>query len=186
MVILVCFIRQVNGFGCTLSSSERVRRPSRRVEVSPPGTPDKAQRHFNFHSRHFGSCSLPVSSPSHRNCSLLGRSLGSHQRHVLSEALQRAPTDASTPAADGSVRFWSDASFRQRGYESSWNESAFQHSEGMLVAPQFRDGLPWMSTRQKLLRLNTYPPSGNIMEMDAVGRAGAELQQIQANNISTM
>ncbi|XP_019732630.1 plakophilin-2 [Hippocampus comes] len=175
----------VNGFGCTLSNSERVRRPSRRVEVSPPGTPDKAQRHFNFHSRHFGTSSLPVLEPSHRNCSLLGRSLGSHQRHALSEALHRAPTDASTPV-DGSVRFWSDASFRQRGFESSFNESAFQQSEGMLVAPQLRDGLPWMSTSQKLLRLNTYPPSGNIMEMDMAGRAGAELQQIQAINISTL
>ncbi|XP_077355356.1 plakophilin-2 isoform X2 [Festucalex cinctus] len=172
----------VNGFSCALSSGERVRRPSRRVEVSPPGTPDKARCHFNFNSRHSVTSTLPVRSLSHRNCSLLGRSPGLHQRYALSEAPRSrwAPTNASTPA-NGSFRFWSDASFRQRGRESSWNDSAFQQSEGMVVAPQ----IPWMSKSQRLLRLNTYPPSGNSVEADMGGRAGAEPQQIQANNVST-
>ncbi|XP_077401343.1 plakophilin-2 [Vanacampus margaritifer] len=169
-----------NGSGCAVSSMERVRRPSRRVEVSPPATPDKAQCHFSFNGRHFVTSTLPVRSLSHRNCSLLGRSPGLHQRYALSEAPRSrwAPPNASTPV-NGSWRLWSDASFGQRGHESGWNRSTFQQSEGMLVAPQ----LP--SKSQRLLRLNTYPPSGNSVEVDVGGRAGAEPQQIQANNVST-
>ncbi|KAM9771538.1 plakophilin-2 isoform X1 [Syngnathus typhle] len=173
----------VNGFGCSLSTSECVRRPSRRVEMSPPRTPDKAQHHFNF--RHLSTSTLPVRSLSHRNCSQLGRSPASRQRYALSEAPRWAAINPSSPA-NGSFRIWSDASFRQGGFESSWNESAFQQNEGMAVTPHLRDGLPWMSKSQRLLRLNTYPPSGNSMEVDMVGRAGVELQQVQANNLSPL
>ncbi|XP_061618794.1 plakophilin-2 isoform X2 [Phyllopteryx taeniolatus] len=178
----------VNGFGCSLSSTERVRRPSRRVEVSPPGTPDTAQRHFVFNGRHFGTSTLLARSVSHRNCSPLGRSLGSQKHYALSEAPRWVRTNPSMPA-NGSVRFWSDASFRQRGHESGWNESgwnesAFHQSEGMVAAPRLRD-VTWMSKSHRLLRLNTYPPSGNSLEVDMGGRAGAELHQIQANNVST-
>nr|XP_061809100.1 plakophilin-2-like [Nerophis lumbriciformis] len=161
----------VNGNGCFLSNTERLRRPSRRVEVSPPETPDTARHHFVFN----GACTLPVRSISHRNCSLLGRSLGSNQRYTLSEARRRGPTCTSTPAADCSFRDWSDVSFGRPRHRSAWNESAFQQSEGMVVAPQFR---------QRLLRLNTYPPLMNSVEADLGGRAGSQL--IQTNNVLTL
>ncbi|XP_061662941.1 plakophilin-2 [Syngnathoides biaculeatus] len=173
----------VNGFGCSLPSAKHMRRPSRRVEVSPPRTPDTAQRHFVFNGRHFGTSTLLPRSVSHKNCSLLDRSLSLGQRYALSEAPRWPRTNPSTPA-NSSFRFCSDGSFRRRGDESGWNESGWQQSEGMVFTPQLRD-VTWTSKSQRLLRLNTYPPSGNSLEVDMGGRPGVELHQIQANNIST-
>nr|XP_057934261.1 plakophilin-2 isoform X2 [Doryrhamphus excisus] len=152
----------VNGCGynsVSLSCTEHVRRPSRRVEVSPPVSPETPQRQFVFNGLHFSTpCTLPGRSASHRNCSLLGRSLGSHQRYALSEVPRWAPRHASTPS-NGSFRLWSDASFR--GLESGWNDSVF-HQSRMSVQEQGGDG---MARREKLQRLNTHPPLG--VEMDA-------------------
>ncbi|XP_054608664.1 plakophilin-2 isoform X2 [Dunckerocampus dactyliophorus] len=167
----------VNGCGYnsfSLSCTEHVRRPSRRVEVSPPVSPETPQRHFVFNGRHFSTtCTMPGRSASHRNCSLLGRSPGSHQRYALSEVPRWAPRHASTPS-NGSFRLWSDASFR--GLESGWNDSVF-HQSRISVQEQGNDG---MVRREKLHRLNTNPHSA--VEVDAP----AALQQIPTNSISAM
>ncbi|XP_077450510.1 plakophilin-2 isoform X2 [Stigmatopora argus] len=162
----------VNGYGWTFSKNERLRRPSRRVEVSPPETPDTAGRHFVFNGRPAGACTLPVRSVSQRNCSLLGRSLGWHQRHGVIESPRGGPAHTSTPAANGGSCVWSDRSFGLRRHNSAWNGPAFPQSEGMVAAPRFL---------QRLLRLNTYPPSS--VDGAAVDSGRAASQLIRTNDV---
>ncbi|XP_077565803.1 plakophilin-2 [Stigmatopora nigra] len=156
----------LNGYNWTFSKSERLRKPSRRVEVSPPETPNTAGRHFVFGARPHGTCTLPVRSVSQRNCSLLGRSLGWHQRHGVIETPRGGPAHTSTPTADGVSCVWSDRSFAQRRHNSTWNGTAFPQSEGMVAAPRFF---------QRLLRLNTYPPSSVDGAVVDSGRVGSRL-----------
>ncbi|XP_061921701.1 plakophilin-2 isoform X1 [Entelurus aequoreus] len=151
---------------CSLVCTEHVRQPSRRVEVSPPATPGTPKRHFVFNGGHFATmCTMPGRSASHRNCSLLGRPLGSHQRCALSEVSRWAPRHASTPS-NQSPRVQSEAWFR--GLE----DSVFH--EG---------GDEAMMRREKRNRLNSNPPVA--MQMHAGWTAGADvpLHQIQSDNM---
>ncbi|XP_070785224.1 plakophilin-2 [Enoplosus armatus] len=185
---------KVNGLGFASSASNHVRRPSRRVEVSPPPSPEFPRSCFNYIYR-YGTYTHPGPSQSHRVGTLLDHSFGcdSFRRYAFSEAPRVTRPHASTSAL-GSFRHrslrqtaapqpvFANAAFQQSGeYGSRWNYNQSvvkqdqhtvqaQSGDMMLGAIQPDEGLSWLAQirreGQGLRRVNSFPPSVTSLEVD--------------------
>ncbi|XP_042367292.1 plakophilin-2 isoform X2 [Plectropomus leopardus] len=208
---------KVNGLSltnCSLSSNN-VQRPSRRVEVSPPPSPELPRSPFNYNTLRFNTYTHPGPSRSHRMGPLLDRSFASDSfhRYAFSEAPRVRRPLAST-SAYGTYRQRSfrqtavphpvvaNAAFQQSGeYSPSWGQTVVKHDkhtvEGpngdmMLGAIQPDDGLSWLAQVRRegrsLNRLSSYPPSVVSMEVDMGRQMEVELpvQQIPTQNVMTL
>lgn len=211
------FFAQVNGWGSLNNSlsSSHVRRPSRRVEVSPPQTPERPHRRFNHSSIYYGTYSHPALSQLHRVNTLLDRSYASDScgQYAFSEGPRVAHLQTSSAPRERLHQ----RSFRRPAVQSVFPEAAFEQSvscgphrsyslavdeeEECLAqgrcgdfppdAAQKDDDLAWLanSRRQtrKLSRMMSYPPTFNCAEGD-MGRqleVDPPVQQMQAQNITT-
>lgn len=176
-------------------SNNHLRRPSRRVEVSPPPSPEFPRSRFNCSTLRYGTYSHPGHSQSHRfSGTLLDRSFGSDSfhRYAFSE-MPRPMWPQTSTAGHGSFRRTSfrqtaaapqfaNAAFQQNGeYDSRWghNQSVakqdkhtFQGQGGtmMLGATQTDEAMSWLAqmrraAQQQSMR-KSYPPSVISMEVD--------------------
>lgn len=208
---------KVIGSGVTKRSfsTNHVRRPSRRVEVSPPPSPEFPRSRPSYSTYRYGMHTIPGPSQSYTVGTLLYRTPApdSFQRYAFSEAPRGTRMHAST-STQGSFR---QRSFRQTpGPQSVF--AAFQqnaeygsrmshkqntvkrethtvqrHNNDMIPSPVQADGgLSWLARvrreGQRSLRLNSYSPSVTSAEVE-VGRLGEgefPIQQIQAQNVTTL
>ncbi|XP_051248985.1 plakophilin-2 [Dicentrarchus labrax] len=185
-------------------SSNHVRRPSRRVEVSPPPSPEVPRNRFIHSTFRYGMYTHPGPSQSRRAGPLLDCSFGSDSfhRYAFSEAPRGTRPHTST-AAPGSFR---QRSLRQTAApQSMFANAAFQRSseygsrrshsktvikqdkhpvqgqngDMMLGAVQPDECLSWFSHIRKegqgLRRLNSYPPSVISMDVDMGRQMEVEL-----------
>ncbi|KAG7222181.1 hypothetical protein INR49_016579 [Caranx melampygus] len=116
---------KMNGWAFTSHSeaSSRLQKPSRRVEVSPPPSPQLPRSRFNYSAYRFGTVTLPIQS--HRVSPPLGHSCGfdSFRRYAFSEVPRLTRPHAST-SAHGSFR---QRSLRQAaGQQPMFVQAAFQ------------------------------------------------------------
>ncbi|XP_068442920.1 plakophilin-2 [Clinocottus analis] len=208
---------KVNGLGLTNRSlsSNNVRRPSRRVEVSPPRSPEFPRIRFHHSASHYGTHTHPGHSQSHRPGPLLDHSLGSDsfRRYAFSEAPRGTRLLASrsehgtlhqrslrqTPATQP---VFANAALRQSGdYGSRWSHNQTivkkdqhavqgQNGDEMLGAISPEEGLSWLAQvrREGLRRMNSYPPSATSVELDSGRPTEVEvpLQQIHAQTVMTL
>ncbi|XP_034529867.1 plakophilin-2 [Notolabrus celidotus] len=188
---------KVNGycFSNNALSTNHVRRPSRRVEVSPPHSPDIARNRLTYSSNRYATYTHPGPSQPHRIGALLDNTLSSNsfRRYAFSEApcIRRPLASSSTL---GSYRgrsqrqiatpqpVFANAAFQQSGeFGSRWGHSQTivkqdkhvvqgQNGEKMHSANQPDEALSWLAKvrndGQRLNRLNSYPPSVISMEVD--------------------
>ncbi|XP_054480645.1 plakophilin-2 [Anoplopoma fimbria] len=208
---------KVNGLGLTHRSlsSNCVRGPSRRVEVSPPSSPEFPRFRFNHRPSHYGMYTHPGPSHTHRGGNVLDFSLGSDsfRRYAISEVPCGTRPLTST-SARGSVRQRSlrqtaapqpviaNSTFQQSGeYGSRWSHNQSigkqqkhtvqgQCGDNMFGAAAPEDGLSWFAQvrRDGHNRLNSYPPSVTSVEVDMGRQTEVELpiQQIHAQNVRTL
>lgn len=164
----------MNGLGLTdrSLSNNHLRRPSRRVEVSPPPSPEFHRSRFNPSSLRYSTYTHPGPSQSHRVGTLLDHSFtaDSFRRYAFSEAPCGTRPLAST-SAYGNIRqkslrqtaapppppVFANAAFQQSvEYGSGWgrNQSIVkkerhtvqrQSGEMILGAVQPDDGLSWLA-----------------------------------------
>ncbi|KAI3366778.1 hypothetical protein L3Q82_009438, partial [Scortum barcoo] len=170
-------------------SSDHVRRPSRRVEVSPPQSPEHPRSRFNYSTLRYGTFTHPGPSHLHRMGTLLDHSFRSNSfyRYAHSEVPRVTRPQASTAelGSFGRTSFrqtaapqpaFSSAAFQQSGdFRTLWcDDQTFVKQEKHMAQGQSRDmmrgsgrpdeGLSWLAQikreGQGLRRLNSYPPSG--------------------------
>ncbi|GAA6228207.1 plakophilin-2 isoform X1 [Lates japonicus] len=208
---------KVNGLSFTNRSlsSSHIRRPSRRVEVSPPPSPGLSRGRFSYSIHRFGTCTLPGPGQSHRVNTL--QDSDTFRRYAFSEAPRGTLPHAST-SAYGSFRqrslrqiagqqpLFANAAFQQSGaYGSHWNrnqsivkkERRTMQGKSCDVMPgaalpgaaQHDEGLSWLAQVRNddlgLRRLNSYPPSVTSMEVD-MGRQMEEELPIQPIQAQTV
>ncbi|XP_068587460.1 plakophilin-2 isoform X2 [Cebidichthys violaceus] len=208
---------KVNGLGLTYRSlsSNNVQRPSRRVEVSPPSSPELPRIRFNHSASRYGMYTHPGHSQSHRASTMLDYALGADlfRRYAFSEAPcgTRPLTSTSargtlhrrsfrqTPATRPVI---ANAAFQQSGdYGSRWSNNQTivkqekhtvqgQSGDKMLGAIPPEEGLSWLAQvrREGIRRINSYPPSVTSVEVDMRRQMEVEvpIQQIHAQNVMTL
>ncbi|XP_034381661.1 plakophilin-2 isoform X1 [Cyclopterus lumpus] len=208
---------KVNGLGLTNRSlsSNNVRRPPRRVEVSPPPSPEVQRIRFHHSASRYGTYTHPEHSQSHRLATMLDSSLTSNsfRRYAFSEAPRGTRPLTSTSEHGTLLRrslrqtaapqpVIATAAFRQSaGYDSRWSHNQTivkqdQHTvhgrdgEKMLGAIPHKEGLSWLTRvrREGLRRLNSYPPSVTSVEFDVGKQMEVEvpIQQMHAQNVMTL
>lgn len=206
---------QVNGWGSLNNSlsSNLLRKPSRRVEVTPPPTPELPHRHFNS-SLFYGTYSHPAPSQSHRVDTLLDRSFTSDSfgHYAFSELPRVTHLHTSTAPWERSHQ----RSYRRPALESVFTKAAFEQSarydphqsyslavdkeeerlaqgqcSGFLPdAVEHDDDLAWLGNvrrqTRKLSRMMSYPPTINWVEGDMGRQLEVEppVQQMQAQNVT--
>ncbi|XP_028306925.1 plakophilin-2 [Gouania willdenowi] len=190
---------KVNGSGPTQRSlsTNYVQSPSRRVEVSPPPSPEFSRSRFN--TLRFNLHSLPCPSHSYVMSSLQysqPRS-DSFQRYAFSEAPRGtrlhslAPVHASTRQrpllqSSGTQSMFGNLAYQrntEHGSRVSHKQSAVHQQrhggDTMPGAGQQDDGLTWLaqlrSNTNRSLRLKSYPPSTNSVEVDALRHGELEI-----------
>nr|XP_020455084.1 plakophilin-2 isoform X2 [Monopterus albus] len=175
-------------------SSNHVRGPSRRVEVSPSQSPESPRCRFNYNTLHYGTYIVPEPSQSHRVGTVLDQSSGSDvfRRYAFSE-MPRGTQLHTSASMHGVIRprmlrqmsgpqpvFASAALQQNCEYFSprSHNQTVARqekhtvqgHSDMMLGAVQPDEGLPRLAqvkgNGQRLRRLHSYPPSVTSVEVD--------------------
>ncbi|XP_029902244.1 plakophilin-2 [Myripristis murdjan] len=206
---------KVNGMGYSdhSLSNGHVRRPSRRVEVSPATSPLSPRSHMAHWTVRFGTCPPPGPSQPPATGPPLNHSLGSDsfRRYAFSEVPRGTQMHASTSAH----RSYGRTSIKQTaGPQPLLADATLQHSKrnhfsqshlktdipkerssvrrqggyGTLGASQRGDGVAWLAQvrSQGLRRLNSYPPSVVSMEVDMAKRLEPDLpiQQIQSKNLT--
>ncbi|XP_067438017.1 plakophilin-2 [Thunnus thynnus] len=210
------WVMSPNGFGFTSSSlQEHVRRPSRRVEVSPPASPELPRSLVAYNPHPFGIYALPSPCQLHRMGTVLDHSFGSDlcQRYAASEDPQDMRLRASTPEYASFRRrslrqtlrpqpVFADPAFQQSDeFASGWSpyqtvcrqdKPTVQSDVGILGALQPNKRLSFLPQvrggSQGLLRQNSYAPSVISLEVDG-GRAmeaSLPIQPIQAHNVMTL
>ncbi|TNN75485.1 hypothetical protein EYF80_014297 [Liparis tanakae] len=199
---------KVNGLGLANRSlsSNNVRRPPRRVEVSPPRSPEFPRIHFHHSASRYGTYAHPAQSPPHR----LGYSLNSDsfRRYAFSEAprgtrpltstsehgtLNRRSlrqTAAPQPAM-ASAAFGQSADYGSRwSYNQTVGKQDQRDGDKMLGAVPPEEAVSWLARvrREGLRRLNSYPPSLTSVEMDVGKQMEVEvpLQRMQSQNFMTL
>ncbi|XP_035002759.1 plakophilin-2 [Hippoglossus stenolepis] len=197
---------KMNGLTSTSCSlySNHVRRPTRRVEVSPPQTPRLPRAPFSYSTLRFGTYTFPGPSQAERTGTLHDRSYGNNSfwHYAFSEAPRGTRPHASTTASrsfrqglqrqtSGPQPVFANAAFQQSGgYGSRWSQN---RTEKHNVQERGGDeGLSWLAqvgrNAQSLRRLNSYPPSATTVEVD-MGRkveVDVPVQQIQTQNVMTL
>ncbi|XP_026182829.1 plakophilin-2 [Mastacembelus armatus] len=209
---------KVTGMGYTNNSlsSTHMWRPSRRVEVSPPASPEFPHRRFNYGVQCYGTYTVPGSHQSLRVGSMMTHSVGCDlfQRHAFSEVPQVTQPHAST-SLHGSIYqrtpwqtpgprpVFSNAALQQSGeygFHCDYNQIGVkqerrtrqEQSDMMLGATELDDCLSCMAQvrgdNRGLYRLNSYPHSVTSVEMDTGKRmeVGAPFQQITTQNVTTL
>ncbi|XP_008281155.1 plakophilin-2 [Stegastes partitus] len=196
---------KVNGssFHSRSLSSKTLQRPSRRVEVSPPPSPELGRTRFNYSAFRYGTHTIPGPSHSHVPGSLLSRSHGSDslRRYAFSEVPRGSQMQASTSPLGvhrrrslrqtaGPQAGFAKAVFRQSGEDGSqwgYRQSVVkqekhtvqgQNGDLMLSPVQPDGGLSWLAQVRRngkgSLRMNSYPPSVVSAEVD-LGRRNEEV-----------
>ncbi|XP_040030249.2 plakophilin-2 [Gasterosteus aculeatus] len=190
---------KMNGMGLTNRSlsSNNVRGPSRRVEVSPPPSPELHHTRFNHSTPRHGTYTHPGRARSHGPSGAPDYSLGSHsfRRYAFSEAPCGTRRLAST-AANGTLhrRLLRQAAAQQPVTANA----AFQQSVGCgsrrspagvvtgAISPE-EAWLVWVR-REGLRRMNSYPPSATSVEVD-VGRqmeVEVPIQRIHCRDVTPL
>lgn len=204
---------QVNGLGFTYGSlsSNHVRRPSRRVEVSPPQTP--ALPHFNYTTPRYGSYGAHTFTETSHSPTVgtqLDHKFGSDsfRRYAFSEV----PRDTHLHRSTSTYRGYRQKTLRQttgpqpvfanpaleqngeRGSPWSQNQTAVKHekrtlqrqNDKVLGAIQLDDGL--RRNGQRLRRINSFPASVISMEVDRGRQVEVHLptQQTQTQNVMSL
>uniref|UniRef100_A0A673C214 Plakophilin 2 n=1 Tax=Sphaeramia orbicularis TaxID=375764 RepID=A0A673C214_9TELE len=170
-----------------------MQRPCRRVEVSPPPSPDLPHNRFTYGTQRFGTYTIPGPGQLQRMATLLDHSLGSesYRRYCFSEAprLMRPLTSTSASFRQRSLRqsalpppVFHDAALQsvENGSRRSHNQTVVkqeQHTmqrlngDMMLGSVQPDEGLSWLSRVRREnhgpRRLNSYPDSVTSMELQA-------------------
>ncbi|XP_069556031.1 plakophilin-2 [Brachyistius frenatus] len=203
------------GFTNPYLSSNHVQRPSRRVEVSPPLSPELPRGRFNYSAYHHRMHSLPGSNQSHMVGTLLYRSprSNSFQRYAFSEAPRGTQMHAST-SARGTLRL---RSLRHTtGPQSMFANSTFQrsndwgsmrshepnivnqekctvqgHDADMMLSPVQPDGgMSWLTQvrrgAQRSLKLNSHPPSVTSSEVVVGRQVDVEIPIQQIKTVMTV
>ncbi|XP_060885420.1 plakophilin-2 isoform X2 [Labrus mixtus] len=194
----------------SLTSLNHVWRPPRRVEVSPPLSPETPRSRLTYSTHRYATYSHPGPVQFHRGGTLRDYTSDSFQRYAFSEApcIRRPLASTSTLGSfrGRSLRqpVFANAAFQQSGdYGPPWGHTQTnvkqekesvqgQSGDMMLVDKQPDEGFSWLArvrrSGQRLHRLNSYPPSVTSMEVD-MGRqmdVAPPVQQIQAQNIMTL
>ncbi|KAG7496128.1 plakophilin-2 [Solea senegalensis] len=207
---------KVNGFTFTNRSlsNSRVRRPSRRVEVSPPPSPGFPRSRFNYSTLRFGTYTHPGPTQPQMTGTLHDRTFASDSflRYAFSEAPRGTRPHASTPthgsfrqrslrqtAAAAPPPVFANKAFQRSGgdYGShlSHNRTSFKQERSgdvMLGAVQPDEGLSWLTHVRRnahgLHRLNSYPPSVTSVDADVSRQMELELpfQQIHRQNVANL
>ncbi|XP_068163157.1 plakophilin-2 [Antennarius striatus] len=178
-------------------SSRRVRKPSRRVDVSPPPTQEGSYCYFNHSTPRYGMYTHPGT---HRMGPPPDYSFGcdSYHRYAYSEAPrvgrghisaatlgrihQRALRQTSVPPPPPA---YANADFQQSGdYGLFWNHN--QSADVMLGAVQPDEGFAWLAQvrRGAVQRQLSSPPHLTCMEVD-MGRpveVDAPIQEAQVHD----
>lgn len=215
----LCFFPQVNGSDFTnlsLPGNKHVRRPSRRVEVSPPPSPELPRSHITYNPRRFGMYTQDHSR-SHWMGAMPGHEPGSSsfRRYAFSEApwgTQLHTSTAGRPSfhrrslrlTEGPQPVFADTGFQQSHRSvPGWspNQTVFKQEKhtvqgpngtGMFGALQPDNGLSWLAqvrrNGQGLHRQNSYSPSVISAEVN-LGKTLEEdlpIEEIQAHNYMTV
>ncbi|XP_047431073.1 plakophilin-2 [Mugil cephalus] len=192
---------RVNGFSNSSLPNRYMGTASRRVEVSPPPSPEIPRTRF-YSTYHYGMNTIPASGPSTTASTLPYRSHVSDSRrgYIFSEMPRR--TQRSLRQTPGTQSMFGSSGFRQNGgYGSQWTHSGDiiwddvnnvqGHNGDMMRGPvQPEGGFSWLAhgrMGQRSFRLNSYPPSVGIMDGDMGKKMEVELpvQQMQTQNIMT-
>lgn len=208
--------QQMNGYSFTNKAylTNHSRRPSRRVEVSPPPSPDIHRNLLSYGTQRYATYTHPGPRQLHRMGTMLDHTMNSDsfQRYAFSEVPCIRRPQASTSTM-GSFRgtphrqtaaqpVFANAAFQQNGdFGSRWSQShsivkqdkqMVQSKQMMLGSNQHDEGLAWLAKvrrdGQKLNRLNSYPPSVISMEVDFGRQVEGEppIQQIQTQSVTTL
>ncbi|XP_062239171.1 plakophilin-2 [Platichthys flesus] len=197
---------KMNGLTSTSCSlySNHVRRPTRRVEVSPPQTPRLPRAPFSYSTLRFGTYTFPGPGQPQRTGTPHHRSYGNDSpwRYAFSEAPHGTRPHTSTTASrsfrqglqrqmSGPQPGFANAAFQQSaGYGPRWSQN---RTERHNVQERGGDeGLSWLAqggrNAQPLRRLNSYPPTVTSVEVD-MGRkqeVDVPVQQIQTQNVMAL
>ncbi|KAM9846024.1 plakophilin-2 [Aulostomus maculatus] len=207
---------KVNGFGvpnCSFSSSEQMGRPSRRVEVSPPPSPEMASHRLGYNTRRFATYTFPGPIQTYRNGSLLhcSRRPDTFRHYAFSEAPRGTRLHPSTSTngnfrrkshrhTAGSQATFADMALQQMDdHECGWgghDQSVFMEEELTMQGQngdfQPNNELSWLARvrreGQGLRQLNSYPPTVISMEVDLRRPMEAEptLQEAQTTDVTTL
>ncbi|XP_076578615.1 plakophilin-2 [Chaetodon auriga] len=205
---------KVNGFnfpGRSLSSKP-VQRPSRRVEVSPPQSPESPRSHLNHCSLRYGTYTHPGPRLSHRGT--LDHS-DSFRRYAFSEGPRVARPHASTAAfrsfrqrslrhSVSTTPVFANAPFQQSGQYGSCqsnNQPVVKRQSNIVQAPSGDmmlgaskpdGGLSWLAKvrreGEEQHKPKSYPPSFTSDVVDKGRQMEAELpsQQMETRNVTTL
>lgn len=217
MCNVVClWLLQANGLGFTNHSltSNHVRKPSRRVEVSPPQTPASPGSRFNHTAFFYGTYSHPGPCQPQRRCLLPDHSFISDpfRPYASSEARgvpqfqastvpperfhQKSVRHAAAPQAahvnttfQQSTRRGSSRSYRQSVGEEE-RPTAQGQSADTSGAAQAENGLSWLPQVRslRLRRLRSYPPTDTSVEVDMGKLSDVEtpIQKTQAHSVVSL
>ena len=193
----------MNGLTSTSCSlySNHARRPTRRVEVSPPQSPRLPRTPFSYSTLRFGTYTIPGPSQAPRTGTLHNRSYGNNSfwHYTVSEAPRGTRLHASTTTSrsfrqglqrqtSGPQPGLANAVFQQSGgHGSRWSQN---RTEKPNVQERGGDeGLSWSArlgrNPQGLRRLNSYPPSATSVEVDMGRRLEVDLP-VQTQNVMTL
>lgn len=219
MCNVVCLLLlQVNGLGFTNHSltSNHVRKPSRRVEVSPPRTSESPTSRFNHTAFFYGTYSHPGPCQPQRRCLLPDHSFisdsfrpyaFSEERGVPRFQASTAPVErfhqksvrrAAAPQAayanttfQQSTRRGSSRSYRQSVVEEERPTAQGQSADTSGAVPA-ENGLAWLaqvrSQGVRPGRLKSYPPTDTSVEVD-MGRppdVESPIQKTQAHSVMSL
>lgn len=190
----------MNGFTQHSFSSGHTRRPSRRVEVSPPSSPEFPRGRFGHSTLRYRTHTHP--GPTFRVGTLLGHSLGSNsiQRYAFSEAppITRSPLSMTNflrfPRKSLEQESAPKAVFQQNmriGTRQSYRQTAEGERGGgmMLGAVQPVDSSAWVRRdSQEVRRKMSRRTSVASMEVDMGRQQEVEppVQQIRAQTAMTL
>ncbi|XP_034019407.1 LOW QUALITY PROTEIN: plakophilin-2 [Thalassophryne amazonica] len=206
---------KVNAFSVTPRSlsSSHLRRPSRRVEVSRPPSPEYPRTLLH----RFGTFTFPSSIQANGPSTAPHPSLGwhLHQRYAFSESPRGTRLQASTSTHGrnhhksvrqvvGQHTTFGEAAFQQSGnYGSRWSQNHTvvkreaqvenrQMADATLAASQPEKGQSLQAEVRRevqgLRRRNSHPPSMTSVEVDLTKPMEVEppVQQMQINNVMAM
>ncbi|XP_070848340.1 plakophilin-2 [Chaetodon trifascialis] len=206
---------KVNGFTGRSLSSNHVQRPSRRVEVSPPQSPESPRSHFNHCTLRYGTYTHPGRRLSHRASTMLDHSFASDsfRRYAFSEGPRVARPHAST-AAYGSFRrrslrqtassqpVFANAPFQQSGQYGSRqstnqpvvkqqnNIAQAQSGDTTLGASKPDGGLSWLAKvrrdGQELHKPNTPSVTSDVVDKGQQIDAEVPIQQLETHDVTTL
>ncbi|XP_041832883.1 plakophilin-2 isoform X2 [Melanotaenia boesemani] len=171
---------KVNGSGFTSQSlcSSHVRRPTRRVEVSPPPSPELSRTHYNYRLHGSRIRASNLSAP------------GSFNRRSL-RLTARPQSKFGTAAFQQNTECDSPWSYRQNTVKQE-KRTVQEHNNATFGPTQPDRGLSWLAQvrrdGQRSLRVKSYSPSVNSAEVDMGRHVEVELptQQIQSENVTVL